>query len=70
MKYYIKERINPDFSVPYWVRVGPLPESEVPAMRKAIEYSVYGLSILHEFPTKSAYNRKVKSLKAMNLLAY
>lgn len=58
MKYYIKERHNPQFKKPYYIAYGKLSKKEA----NKIEDSLYGCNIILSFSTKKEYKEKCKQL--------
>ena len=59
MKYYIKERHNPQIGI-YYSPQGQLSKAE--AMWR--EQSLYGDNIMHAFPTEAEYKARIAELQA------
>ena len=58
--YYIKERRNPQFGMPYYSACGQLSKKE--ARQK--EESMYGYNIMHEFKGEEEYRAAIEKLKS------
>ncbi len=58
MKFWIKERHNPQLGI-YYVRCGALTKKEA----KAREKSLYGENLMHSFDTYQDYCAKLAELK-------
>ena len=59
MKYYIKERHNPQIGV-YYSPQGQLSKAEA----KRFERPVYGDNIMHAFSTEAEYKARIAELQA------
>lgn len=60
MKYYIKERHNPQFDNPYYVMCGQLSKKNA----KAKGGSIYGSNNMLSFDTESEYQEAIDRLKS------
>lgn len=60
LKYYIKERHNPQFSRPYYTGMGQLDKSQV----KRAENPAYGFNVLHAYDTAEEYEAALASFMA------
>jgi hypothetical protein len=58
MKYWIKERRNPQLGT-YWVGCGPLAAKEA----KKRESSIYGFNVMHGYDTETAYLSRLSELR-------
>jgi hypothetical protein len=59
MKYYIKERHNPQFKEPYYVACGKLSAKEA----KKKEDSLYGFNIMLSYKTEKEYKEACEKFK-------
>lgn len=59
MRYYIKERYNPQFRNPYYVALGQLSKRDANKNKKA----VYGKNAVLGFDTEEEYNKHLQKLK-------
>lgn len=59
MKYYIKERNNPQFNKPYYIGYGRLSAKEA----KEHENTLYGFNIMWGYKTKKGYEDELQRLK-------
>ncbi len=57
--FYIKERYNPQFDKPYYVRYGQLSKTET----KEKEASLYGDNYMTSYNTEKEYNDAIEKLK-------
>lgn len=60
MAYYLKERHNPQFDKPFYVKYGPISAAHA----KRLEQSIYGTNHMLHFKDKIAYETKIEELKA------
>jgi hypothetical protein len=58
-KWYLKERINPQFDKPYYVKKGQLTKKEA----KKCEETLYGINVMIPFETETKYSEKINELK-------
>lgn len=58
MKYWIKQRFNPQLGV-YYVACGQRTKTEA----KAAERSLYGSNVMLPYDTEEAYNARLKELR-------
>lgn len=59
-KFYLKERHNPQFDKPYYVKLGQITKAE--AMRH--ENSIYGYNKILIFENENSYNKAIADLIA------
>lgn len=59
MKFWIKERHNPQTGI-YYVACGQLKVADA----KRAERSLYGHNVMHAFPTQAAYDQRLAELRA------
>jgi len=59
MKFYIKERYNPQFDKPYYVALGKLTKKEA----KKKESSIYGNNYILSYDTEENYNKALNDFK-------
>lgn len=60
LKYWIKERHNPQLSKPYFVPCGQLLKAEAERAKN----SLYGYNIMHDYETEAEYIAAIEKLKA------
>jgi hypothetical protein len=60
LKFYLKERHNPQFNNPYYVKLGQLTKKEA----KKKEESIYGLNYILAYDTEEDYNIAIAELKS------
>lgn len=60
LKFYLKERNNPQLSKPYYIRCGQLTKAEA----KKKESTSYGDNIMLAFDTEEEYNNEIKRLES------
>jgi hypothetical protein len=60
MKYYLKERINPQFKNPCYQKFGQKSAKEISLLEK--QGSLYGHNNYLPFETKKEYNKKINEL--------
>jgi hypothetical protein len=59
LKFYIKERHNPQFKKPYYVALGMLTKKEA----KNKENSLYGENYILSYNTEEEYNNAINNFK-------
>jgi len=64
--FYLKERHNPQFKKPYYVREGQLSKTEV----KKKENSLYGDNYMLSYNTRKEYNDAIEKLKANGYIVH
>ncbi len=60
MKYWIKERHNPQYDKPYYVACGKLSEK----FSKRQAKSLYGFNVMRSFDSKDKYEAEIQKLKS------
>lgn len=60
MKFYIKERYNPQFNNPYFIACGQMSAKDA----KKAESATYGANIMNGYETKEEYEAAQERLKS------
>ncbi len=63
MKYYIKERHNPQFKYPYYIECGKISKKDADKMTNPI----YGYNVMLSYKTEQEYNQAIAEIKSKGL---
>ncbi len=59
LKFYIKERWNPQLASAYYVPMGQLTKKDA----KEWEKPLYGVNVMHSYDTEADYKMEISALK-------